>query len=133
MPLHSTAAYDIRAIQISILIDQVYGKEYSSRYNNCYPSHICGAYYKKLIVTNVDDKGESTNADIKQLVAAPSMEKHFYSSKGDASSCFVCTPFEEFWHANKNFKERPKYYRVYQQVNGSPTNYLLLDAATPFW
>ena len=82
---------------------------------------------KKLIVTNVDDKGESsitapvlkyTNADIKRLVAAPSMETHLYSSKGDASSCFVCTPFEEFWHANKNFKdafikkiqyERPKY------------------------
>ena len=114
MPLHSKAAYDIRATQISILIDQVYGEEYPFRYNNCYPSHICGACYKKLIVTNVDDKGESsitapvlkyTNADIKRLVKAPSMETHLYSSKGNASSCFVCTPFEEFWHANKNFKD----------------------------
>ena len=69
---------------------------------------------QKLIVTNVDDKGESiitapvlkyTNADIQRLVAAPSMETHLYSSKGDASSCFVCTPFEKFWHANKNFKD----------------------------
>ena len=74
MPLHSKAAYDIRATQISILIDQVYGEEYPFHYNNCYPSHICGACYKKLIVTNVDDKGESSittpvlkysNADIK--------------------------------------------------------------------
>ena len=60
MPLHSKAAYDIRATQISILINQVYGEEYPFRYNNCYPSHICGACYKKLIVTNVDDKGESS-------------------------------------------------------------------------